>query len=510
MAAALQGAADLLFSETFESDPFAAGRWVLSSKDKYKDQPVKVMPSTTASPEFAKDNGVQLTQEMKHYGFGSVFSSPISITDKKNLAIQYEVKLDETLNCGGAYIKLLRDTNDLSILDNSSPYSIMFGPDKCGSTNKIHFIVQYQNPVTKEYEEKHFNETIPMRGDRSTHLYTLILYNDEDNSFEILIDNKSAKTGSLLTHMVPAINPPKEINDPTDFKPSDWVDEEKIPDPLASKPLDWDEDAPRKIIDSTAVKPDDWDETAPLTIPDPNAVKPEDWDDEEDGEWEAPLIDNPHCIDKGCGLWSPPMINNPDYKGKWTPPLIANPLYKGPWSPKQIPNPSYFTESHPMSHLSAMTAIAVEVWTINGGIHMDNFAVGSKEEVYAFASQTFELKKAAEKKANAKEEKNKKAAQRQQTLDSNSSLLEKIKAYGLMAVDYLQDNPLALVATIAAALIPILLLLFFGSGNTVNSNSNSNSNSHHDQQTTTSSSEGEEKQRQSADDHEDGGDSQDE
>lgn len=211
----------MLFSETFdESDPFAAGRWVLSSKDKYKDQPVKVMPSTTASPEFAKDNGVQLTQEMKHYGFGSVFSSPITVTGS-DLAIQYEVKLDETLNCGGAYIKLLRDTSDLSNLDNSSPYSIMFGPDKCGSTNKIHFILQYQNPLTGEYEEKHFNETIPMRGDMSTHLYTLLLRADEENSFEILIDNKSAKTGSLLTHLVPAINPPAMINDPADFKVSE-------------------------------------------------------------------------------------------------------------------------------------------------------------------------------------------------------------------------------------------------------------------------------------------------
>lgn len=39
-------------------------------------------------------------------------------------------------------------------------------------------------------------------------------------------------------------------------------------------------------------KPDDWDDE-PATIPDPDASKPDDWDDEEDGEWQAPQIDNP-------------------------------------------------------------------------------------------------------------------------------------------------------------------------------------------------------------------------
>ena len=40
--------------------------------------------------------------------------------------------------------------------------------------------------------------------------------------------------------------------------------------------------------------------------------------EEEDGEWEAPLIDNPACKPPGgCGEWTPPKISNPDYKGKW-------------------------------------------------------------------------------------------------------------------------------------------------------------------------------------------------
>ena len=49
------------------------------------------------------------------------------------------------------------------------------------------------------------------------------------------------KSGNLLLSMLPSVNPPKEIDDPDDKKPEDWVDEAKIDDPEATKPDDWDE-----------------------------------------------------------------------------------------------------------------------------------------------------------------------------------------------------------------------------------------------------------------------------
>lgn len=64
----------------------------------------------------------------------------------------------------------------------------------------------------------------------------------------------------------------------------------RIPDPETEKPEDWDEDAPQKIPDPDAVKPEGWLDEGPELIPDPEATLPEDWDEEEDGEWEAPLI----------------------------------------------------------------------------------------------------------------------------------------------------------------------------------------------------------------------------
>lgn len=73
-----------------------------------------------------------------------------------------------------------------------------------------------------------------------------------------------------------------------------------------------------------------------------------------DGEWEAPLVDNPACEGvSGCGPWKAPEIDNPDYKGKWRAPTIDNPNYQGKWKPRRIPNPHYFVDKVPFK----MTAI---------------------------------------------------------------------------------------------------------------------------------------------------------
>ena len=52
----------------------------------------------------------------------------------------------------------------------------MFGPDKCGTENKFHFIVRFKNPVTGKYEEKHAKKSELLDSyysDGKTHLYTL-------------------------------------------------------------------------------------------------------------------------------------------------------------------------------------------------------------------------------------------------------------------------------------------------------------------------------------------------
>ena len=64
---------------------------------------------------------------------------------EKTLVLQYEVKLQDGLDCGGAYIKLLRKEEnkdfDPEKFTDKTPYVIMFGPDKCGSENKVVTII---------------------------------------------------------------------------------------------------------------------------------------------------------------------------------------------------------------------------------------------------------------------------------------------------------------------------------------------------------------------------------
>jgi calreticulin len=140
----------------------------------------------------------------------------------------------------------------------------MFGPDICGSaTRRTHVIFTYKG------ENKLIEKDVRCETDQLSHLYTLHL--KSDNTFDVLIDNKSVRSGSLEDEF--KLLEPKEIEDPAQSKPDDWVDERRIPDPDDEKPEGYDD--------------------VPAEIPDPEASKPEDWDNEDDGEWEAPMVKNP-------------------------------------------------------------------------------------------------------------------------------------------------------------------------------------------------------------------------
>merc|ERR1711997_616898 len=138
-------------------------------------------------------------------------------------------------------------------------------------------------------------------------------------------------------------------------------------------------------------KPADWDERE--KIPDPEASKPEDWDDEMDGDWEAPLINNPACQDApGCGVWQKPMIDNPAYKGKWFAPLINNPGYKGKWKPRKIPNPDYYHDPEPYK-MTPIGGIGIELWTMSDAIYFDNILIANSLGLAdSLARETYDLK----------------------------------------------------------------------------------------------------------------------
>ena len=172
--------------------------------------------------------------------------------------------LQDGQDCGGGYIKLLSYSKNLDLREfrDSTPYTIMFGPDKCGSESKLHFIFRHVNPKNQTITEKHCKKLDTKERstleecfkDKRPHLYRLLI--KPDNSFEMYIDYTLVNYGTLVDHFDPPVNPPAEIDDPDDFKPEDWDEREKIPDPSASKPDDWDESQPRQIMDEDAEMPE--------------------------------------------------------------------------------------------------------------------------------------------------------------------------------------------------------------------------------------------------------------
>ncbi|XP_072914422.1 calmegin [Hemitrygon akajei] len=378
-------AGDVYFVASFDTEGLES--WVMSEATKDDTDETRYEGMWAVEESYDKkvpgNKGLVLKSPAKHHAIAAHLQKPFSFKDKP-LIVQYEVYFQNGVQCSGAYLKLLSENDqfDLRKFNDKTPYSIMFGPDKCGQDYKLHFIFKHRDPVTGAYEEKHARKPdVDLQSyfdDKRPHLYTLILR--PDNSFEMLIDERSVSKGNLLQDMTPSVNPPKEISDPNHQKPEDWDDRPEIADPESVKPNDWDEDAPRYIPDPTAEKPLNWLDDEPEYIPDPEATKPSDWDKEMDGEWEEPKIPNPLCKSAGCGTWKPSLIPNPAYKGRWKAPMIANPNYKGVWTPRKIPNPNYFEDSNPFQMIS-ISAIGLELWSLTDNIMFDNFIISSDEEV---------------------------------------------------------------------------------------------------------------------------------
>ena len=326
------------------------------------------------------------------------------VFENKNdtFVLQYEVKFQNSITCGGAYIKLLSangvdELEHLGEFSDKTPYVIMFGPDKCGADNKVHFIIKTVDSQTGEEGEHHVKNPPMARVVQTTSLYTLIIEPNQD--FQIRINGEVVRSGNLLDPEDFDLSPPKEIVDVNDTKPEDWVEEEDklIIDPEDFKPEDWDETQPYLIDNSNAVMPEDWDENEPEQIPDPSDPKPDDWDDEEDGVFEPRMIDNPACLEHGCGKWIRPKIKNPLYKGIWKPRKIENPNYKGLWEPRKIPNPNYHDNVGTPSDLQPIGGIGFEIWTMDSNILFDNIYLGhSIEEVEDIGNATFIPKLKAE------------------------------------------------------------------------------------------------------------------
>jgi calreticulin len=340
----------IYYHEAFDSD----SAWQQSEK---KDDFGKLTISSGAFFGDEKINqGYKTSEDAKFYASSAQISNPVT-NEGKNIVVSLSVKHEQGIDCGGGYIKLMPKTASKEF-NGESEYWMMFGPDICGYSKKIHLIFNYkgQNLLWKKEPR--------CEDDKFTHVYTVVV--KPDNTYEVYVDQTLKESGKMEDDW--AFLKPKEIDDPSDKKPSDWVDEPEMDD-------------------ANDKKPDDWD-AEPATIADPDAKQPEDWDEGEDGKWE------------------PPQIPNPKHKGEWRPKRIPNPKYKGEWKPKQIPNPDYVADDKLYKIGKPLETVGIDVWQVKSGTIFDNIVIGDDlDEVNKIVDATWKATKDAEKKASEAAEK---------------------------------------------------------------------------------------------------------
>jgi len=327
------------FSETF-GDGWE-GRWTLS---KWKDSEGTAGKWEASAGKWfrddAEDVGIQTAQDSRFFGISAGFDA---FSNKgKELIVQYQAKYEKDVECGGGYVKVGPKMSDATTFGDPTPYNIMFGPDKCGYTKRTHLIFSYKGKNVLKKQDLPYKQ----EGEGTSHLYRLVL--KPDNTVRVDIDEEKVYEGSLKDDW--ELLKPREIADPDDKKPDDWVDDSMMDDPEDKKPADWVDEDQKRIVDESAKKPDDWD-------------------DEEDGEWEAPMKDNPA------------------YKGEWYVKRISNPAYKGFWEAKKIANPE-FEDDDALYKYDDFGFIGFDLWQVKGGTIFDNIIITDDiAEADAFAKK---------------------------------------------------------------------------------------------------------------------------
>lgn len=173
---------------------------------------------------------------------------------------------------------MLSDEVDVDEFSGQTPYKIMFGPDVCGPTRRVHLILE------REGQGRMIKKEVDFTNDELTHMYTLVL-SQPSKTYRILIDGKEVASGNIVDDIEGMATVPAQIADESAVKPADWVEEAQIVDPEDRKPEDW-----------------------------------------EDGqEWTARMIDNPAYK----GPWTAPMIANPAYTPDPSLALYNNLAYVG-------------------------------------------------------------------------------------------------------------------------------------------------------------------------------------
>mmetsp|Transcript_1640 Transcript_1640/g.3264 ORF Transcript_1640/g.3264 Transcript_1640/m.3264 type:complete len:409 (+) Transcript_1640:1-1227(+) len=323
-------------SKIFFQEDFDVGwekRWVTSKFHGAAEGKWRVAAGENGP---AEDKGLQTTQPFKWFDISAKFQEEFDNRDR-TLVVQFSVRHEQDLECGGGYIKLIPSRNskgkafDPLKWGGESEYSLMFGPDICGVV-KQHVVLA----IRRKNEYFPMNREIRCPTDSLSHLYTLAIRSN--NTYEIRIDQEAVHEGNLEDDF--ELLPPKTIDDKSVPKPAEWDDREFVND------------------DQENPKPEGFDDR-PIRIVDPQASKPKAWDDSIDGQWDPPTIENPAIYD-----WAPMLVPNPNFQGKWIAPQLPNPEYKY--------DPTLY-------RLGPIGYVGFELWQVEAGTILDHIVVADAE-----------------------------------------------------------------------------------------------------------------------------------
>lgn len=141
------------------------------------------------SSDSLSDAGLHTPDDSRYYAISSPLP-PSLAKPPSTLVLQFSLKHEQFIECGGGFLKLLDSSLDQDNFNGDSSYLVKFGQDNCG-TEVRHIVVHI--PVKGGQGDGELVWKFPIRSldDRLTHFYTLIL-DQAAGEVELRLDGQTA------------------------------------------------------------------------------------------------------------------------------------------------------------------------------------------------------------------------------------------------------------------------------------------------------------------------------
>ena len=115
-------------AEVYFEDRFTEGNIDKWQKSNYEESKLGLCEYATPKDKFdeKEDGGIKTTQDARFYRYSAPLEKPLTNKDK-TMCVQFTVKHEQDIDCGGGYVKLLGEDFKPKDFHGETPYEIMFG-----------------------------------------------------------------------------------------------------------------------------------------------------------------------------------------------------------------------------------------------------------------------------------------------------------------------------------------------------------------------------------------------